>query len=118
MSIAMAELYDVVWLDEHHQFTVSEFMKLTELSAGDLQHLVDCEALRPVSGIEPAAETAPSDTRFSGECLSLARAASRLHHDFELDTNGLALTLQLLNRIHELETELSHLRALGLHSPR
>jgi len=45
-------------------------------------------------------------TGHSAECLTLAHAASRLRNDFDLDTNGLTLTLRLLNRIHELEAEL------------
>lgn len=122
MRIEMTEATEVVWLDEHHQFTLTEFVHLSGLSVSDLQHLVDCEALQPVaaaeSATEPAAVIDAVEVRFSGACLSLARTASRLRRDFDLDANGLTLTLRLLNRIHELEAELLRLRAQGPHFPR
>lgn len=116
-SSTLPEATEVLWLDEHHQFTLTEFVHLSGLSVTDLQHLIDCEALQPVAAVEPAAEIDAAEARFSGECLSLARTASRLRNDFDLDANGLTLTLRLLNRIHELEAELLHLRAQWSHFP-
>ena len=102
----IVELSEAILLDQHHQFSEMELVELSGLSLTELQLLVECEALSPVSAVEPATEA-----RFSAECLALARTASRLRNDFDLDANGLALTLRLLNRIHELEAELRHLRA-------
>ena len=102
----IVELSEAILLDQHHQFSEMELVELSGLSITELQLLVECEALSPVSTVEPAAET-----RFNAECLALARTASRLRNDFDLDANGLALTLRLLNRIHELEAELRHLQA-------
>jgi len=117
-SSTSSDATEVLWLDEHHQFTLTEFVHLSGLSVTELQHLVDCEALQPLATAEPAAEIDAAEARFSGECLSLARSASRLRNDFDLDANGLTLTLRLLNRIHELEAELMHLRAQWPHVPR
>lgn len=117
-SSTSSEATEVLWLDERHQFTLMEFVHLSGLSLTDLQHLVDCEALEPVAAVEPAAEMDAAKVRFSGQCLSLARTASRLRTDFDLDTNGLTLTLQLLKRIQELEAEMVHLRAQWPHFPR
>jgi chaperone modulatory protein CbpM len=100
------EMVEALWLDEHHQLSLTELAALSGLAAAELQHLVDCEALPPEAHVEPAAEV-----RFSAQYLTLARTASRLRHDFDLDANGLALALHLLKRIHELEVELLHLRA-------
>jgi len=100
-----------IWLDQHHQFTLTELVELSGLSAAELQHLVECEALVPVTAVEPAVERGATEARFSAQCLALARTASRLRNDFDLDVNGLALTLRLLNRIRELEAQLLDLRA-------
>ena len=110
MSIEIIEASGVLWLDEHHALSLTELAALSGLSAADVQQLVDCDALPPVAGAEPMAEPA-AEARFSAQCLTLARAASRLRQDFDLDINALALTLQLLQRIHDLEAELLHLRA-------
>jgi chaperone modulatory protein CbpM len=40
-----------------------------------------------------------------------ARTAFRLRHDFELDEQGLAVALALLERVRDLEAELDALRA-------
>ena len=103
MRIEISEASEGLWLDEHHVFSLTEIVALSGLSLAEVQHLLDCDALSPVAAVEPAADFNASQARFSAECLALARAASRLRNDFDLDANGLALTLRLLNRIHELE---------------
>jgi chaperone modulatory protein CbpM len=115
MRIEIAEA-SVLWLDEYHELSLTELLELSGLSAAELQHLVECEALLPVvtvnpAAVEPAADLGMAEARFSARCLTLARAASRLRNDFDLDENALALTLRLLKRIHELEAELLDLRA-------
>lgn len=117
MSIGMPEVFDVVWIDDQHEFTEMEFVALSGLSVLELQHLMDCDALqyRSSSGRENDEDddADAAQARFSGKCLTLAHAASRLRRDFDLDANGLTLALRLLNRIHELEADLLHLRAQG-----
>jgi chaperone modulatory protein CbpM len=105
------EIAEALWLDERHEFSLTEFAGLSGLSMDELQCLVDCEALLPVGAAEPAAQAGVAEARFSAEYLSLARMASRLRNDFDLDENGLTLTLRLLNRIQALEMELRYLRA-------
>lgn len=105
------EVAEALWLDERHEFSLTEFVRLSGLSVDDLQCLVDCEALLPVAAAEPAAQAGASEVRFSAECLTLARMASRLRDDFDLDANGLTLVLHLLKRIDQLETDIRHLRA-------
>lgn len=109
----IVELTEAIWLDERQQFSLTELAELSGLSAAELQHLLECEAVLPVTAAEAA-----SEARFSAECLALARTASRLRNDFDLDANGLALTLRLLNRIRELEAELLYLRAQSAHATR
>ena len=110
MRIEISEASEGLWLDEHHEFSVTELVAFSGLSLAELQHLVDCEALLPVTAVEPAADLGASHARFSADCLALARTASRLRNDFDLDANGLTLTWRLIHRIRELEAELLHLR--------
>ena len=114
MSIEIIEASEVLWLDEHHALSLTELAALSGLSADDVALLVECDALPREAGVEPMAEPATEHAtaaRFSAQCLTLARTASRLRQDFDLDIDALALTLRLLQRIHELEAELLHLRA-------
>ena len=97
----LSAIVEAVWLDQHLQVSLTELVELSGLTAAERQHLIECETLLPVTAAEPETET-----RFSATCLTLARTASRLRNDFDLDSNGLALTLRLLNRIRELEAEL------------
>jgi len=116
VSVTLTEVHEVLLLDERQEFTLAEFMELTGLCIGDLQHLIDSEALQPLPPIGHATDVDAAHLRFSGEFLGLARAAFRLRRDFDLDANGLALALRLLNRIRELESELLRLRAQWPHS--
>ena len=48
---------------------------------------------------------------FSARVVTLARTACRLRDAFELDAHGLGLALRLLDRVRDLEHEVSRLRA-------
>ena len=111
MRVEIIESSEVLWLDERHEFSLTEFVGLSGLSLAELQCMVDCEALLPVAAAEPATEINAAQVRYSAQYLPLARTASRLRNDFDLDANGLTLTLRLLNRIHEIEAELRDLHA-------
>ncbi|TMH54899.1 MAG: hypothetical protein E6H53_17935 [Betaproteobacteria bacterium] len=98
------ELSEVVWLDEQRELTLAELAELSGLSEAELHELEDCGAIAP---IDPDAGT----KTFSAHYLVLARTACRLRDDFELDTQGLAVALALLDRVRALEAELRDLRA-------
>jgi len=98
------ELSEVVWLDEQRELTLAELAELSGLSEAELHELEDCGAIAP---IDPDAAT----RTFSAHYLVLARTACRLRDDFELDTQGLAVALALLDRVRALEAELRDLRA-------
>ena len=98
------ELTEVHWLDRQHELSLAELCELAGLSPQELQELVDYGALAP---IDPAAAVA----RFRTDCIALARTAVRLRHDFELDASSVALALCLLDRIHDLESQLRTLHA-------
>ena len=98
------ELTETVWLDERGVVTLVELAECSGLSEPELVELVELGAIEPL-------ETAAAGLRFGAQCIAAARAASRLRNDFELDTHGLALVLSLLDRVHELESELRRAQA-------
>lgn len=53
----------------------------------------------------------PQRWHFSGQCLRVTRKALRLARDLEMDTAGVALVLELLQRIDDLN---ARLRRAGL----
>lgn len=102
------EFNEVLWLDHHHELSLHEVAELSGLAEVELLELVDCGAIAP---IDPAA----APPTYSARSIVVARTASRLRRDFELDTQGVALAMTLLARVHDLEQQLNQLRALLPH---
>lgn len=98
------ELTELVWLEEQHDVTLAELAELSGFSEAEILELEDCGAIAPV-------DPHPAPPRFGAQCIVAARTAYRLRNDFELDSQGLAVALALLERIGALEGELSELRA-------
>ncbi len=86
---------DAAWLDEQVECSVRELAAHSRLLEAEIVELMECGAVPP----------------HHGHALHATRVAARLRADFELDLHGVALAMTLLNRIRELETELSRLRA-------
>jgi hypothetical protein len=100
-------------MDDHHASIETEVMALSGFPC----RLAIPDGFRCVARRQQPLQPllAPAQTRFCGTYLTLARTASRLQWDFDLGDKGLPLQLRLLNRIHNLEMELSQLRAQGPH---
>jgi chaperone modulatory protein CbpM len=92
------------WLHERYELSLSELCELSGLSEAELRGLVECGAIAPT---DPDAR----DWTFSADWLVVARSAHRLRRDFDLDAQGLALAVALLERVRDLEEELRELRA-------
>jgi chaperone modulatory protein CbpM len=92
------------WLHERYELSLTELCELSGLTESELRALVDCGAMAPT---DPDAR----DWTFSADRLVVARSAFRLRKDFELDSQGLALAIALLERVRDLEDELRALRA-------
>ena len=60
-------------------------------------------------GVLSPAGSSPQDWRFSGDSLKRAKTAARLTRDFEINTSGLALALDLMDQISQLRAELMRL---------
>ena len=98
------ELTEAVWLDERGAFTLVELAQCSGLAESELRDLVELGAIAPM---DPDAR----EWSFAAKCISAARAASRLRNDFELDSQGVAVVLSLLERVQELESALQRLNA-------
>jgi chaperone modulatory protein CbpM len=94
----------VHWLHEHYEFSLAEVCELSGLTESELRELVDCGAIAPA---DPNAR----DWTFGADRLVVARRASRLRRDFDLNPQGLALAVALLERVRDLEEEVRDLRA-------
>jgi len=99
-----AEPNETLWLNERLEFSLAEFVELSGLSEQEIRELVDYGALEPVN---PQAK----QWTFSARRVISTRTACRIRNDFSLDLPGLALILNYLDRIHELEVQVQDLRA-------
>jgi chaperone modulatory protein CbpM len=95
---------EVMWLDEHRVVSLTELAEVSGLREDELLDLV-------YSGALPSRDTPGGGIVFSARVVTMARTACRLRDDFELDTRGLGLALRLLERVRDLEVEITRLRA-------
>ena len=98
------QLTEVLWLEAHPDIPLAELAALSGLSAAELQALTDYGVLRPV-------DAQAQEPSYRAGCVVTARAAFRLRRDMELNTEGLALVMQLLEQVQRLEAQLGELKA-------
>ncbi len=98
------EHIEAVWIDDGEGVTLATLMSLSGLAHSEVRALVEFGALAP---LDPGAD----EWRFERRHLASVKAAGRLRRDFDLEPEGLALAFALLERIHDLESELRSLRA-------
>ena len=98
-------LLDAVWLNESGSCTLVHLAEVSGLDSAELQILVDSGALKPLSG-------AGDQLLFASAAMQSARIARRLRDDFELNPDGLALAMRLLERVDALERELERMQAV------
>jgi chaperone modulatory protein CbpM len=95
---------EVLWLDEHAELSLAELADFARLTEAELLELVACGVIAPLARAGPA-------PAFAAACVAAARTASRLREDFDLDAQGVALALVLLDRIRGLEARIRDLEA-------
>ena len=93
-----------VWLNTSDICSFAHVVEVSGLSETELRELIDAGVIEP-------SNNDPANYFFQTQCIVVARKARRLRDDFELDTPGLALALNLLRRMDDLEAEIAHLRA-------
>jgi chaperone modulatory protein CbpM len=97
------ERTEVLWLEARSDYTRDDLMAMSGLPAELLHGLMEC-------GVLPAG-TGFAHEVFEAESVALARAARRLHDAFDLDADGLAVAVTLLQRVRRLEQDVARLRA-------
>ena len=95
---------DAIYLDTVTEVTWTQLVSASGLPESELTELVRYGALVPR---DPDAPTWTFEARF----LAVAKTASRIRHDFELDPHAVSVVLCYLERIQRLEAELNALRA-------
>ncbi|MGH8389044.1 MAG: chaperone modulator CbpM [Pseudomonas sp.] len=85
------------------QLDMAEFCEATDLSDVYVIEIVEHGILEPQG-------SAPKDWRFTDYELTLANRAAKLRHDLELEWEGVALALDLLEEVRELRAENRMLR--------
>ncbi|WP_394782050.1 chaperone modulator CbpM [Undibacterium sp.] len=104
------EQVQAVWLSETEFCSLEELVSLSGLSRPEVDHLVDMGLIEPDPAMVQGEKTV-----FQQRWLVVARSARRIRDDFELDTNGLAVAVSLLQRLEALQGELAAARAQLLH---
>lgn len=83
-----------------HTFAREEICRICSVDPHRFQEYLDYEVISPCDR---------SGQRFDPTQLSRIRRARRLQRDFELNTAGVALALQLLETVSRLEAEVTRL---------
>lgn len=104
LSTTTLSLTESVWLNDSDICSLAHIVEVSGLAEQDIMDLVETGILEP-------AKADPGNYFFRTDCVAIARTARRLRDDFELNPNGLALALNLLQRVSQLEQELASLRA-------
>ena len=95
---------DALYLDAVAELTWQELVSASGLPESELTELVQYGAIVPRN---PDA----SAWTFEARWLTVAKTASRIRHDFELDAHAVSVVLCYVERIQRLEDELRALRA-------
>jgi chaperone modulatory protein CbpM len=92
------------WIGEDDSYSLAQLAQLAGTSEELLRELVEWGAIVP--------RTDERQWAFTGATVITVRMACRLGNDLELEPQGMALAVSLLDRIRHLEAELTRLRAL------
>ncbi|MDQ2926653.1 MAG: chaperone modulator CbpM [Pseudomonadota bacterium] len=90
-------------VEEELTLTTVELSRACHLSEAHIELWVGEGVLQP-SG------ASPEQWRFSGRALTRVRVAARLTRDLEINSPGVALALDLLDEIEQLEARLRRIR--------
>ena len=93
-------IVEAVWLNDAGLCSLEQLAAYSGLTQAELQDLVE------MGEIVPTSVDAENDL-YQTHYIVIARTARRLRDDFELDTHGLAVALNLLGRIRDLEIQLN-----------
>lgn len=93
-----------VLLDESYELSFHELCDACATSEEWVLQLVEEGALEPLNFTEHMQQT--EQWRFTAVSLQKVRTAQRLQHDLHINPAGIALALDLLEQIDQLQTQL------------
>ncbi|MEO6896298.1 MAG: chaperone modulator CbpM [Caldimonas sp.] len=99
MSRAISTALCGTVVEENVELTLVELGRACEASEEQIEHWVLEGVLEPIG-------RSRAEWRFAGSSLTRVRLASRLSRDLELNASGVALAIDLLERIASLESRL------------
>lgn len=86
-------------------FSFEELCGLTELPSNTITDMVDYGIVDPVGGSQ-------DNWEFTTEMIAVAKKATRLHRDLDIDWPGIALAISLLEDLEETRRENQQLHRL------
>jgi len=95
---------DAIRFDTVTEVTWTQLVNASGLTEAEVTELVQYGALTPRDASAPM-------LTFESRWLVVARHASRLRREFDLDAHGVSVVLSFADRIESLEAELRALRA-------
>jgi len=98
-----------VLLDESYEFSFQELCDTCATSEEWILQLVEEGALEPLNFTEHVHQS--EQWRFTAVSLQKVRTAQRLQRDLQINPAGVALALDLLEQIDQLQTQLHCLQA-------
>lgn len=101
-----------VLLDESYELSFHELCDACATSEEWVLQLVEEGALEPLNFTEHVKQT--EQWRFTALSLQKVNTAKRLQRDLQINPAGVALALELLEQIEQLQTQL---HCLQIHSP-
>ena len=101
MSNQLKKVYEGVVVDEDEYISLIHLSRYCNHSREEIVELVEEGILEPVGGTE-------YEWRFNYRAITRVKKVKRLQKDFELDLTASGLVIHLLDRIEELESELTN----------
>ncbi|MDE1182410.1 chaperone modulator CbpM [Paraburkholderia sp.] len=94
------QITDCVSLDERGRCRIEALIDASGLPADEIEDLIETGVIAP-------ADHHAQPREFRLDAIVTVRTARRLRDDFQLDRQGVALALTLLNRIDTLQSQLN-----------
>ncbi|KAF3995932.1 hypothetical protein HAV38_21365 [Glaciimonas immobilis] len=97
-------IVEAVWLNDAGLCSLEQLAEFSGLTRAELEDLVEMGEIAPTS-------VDAENNLYQTHYIVIARTARRLRDDFELDGRGMAVALNLLRRIRDLEAQLNNAQA-------
>lgn len=92
---------------EHVLFTLEEVCERCDIHVDIIVEMIEYGIVEPVEPVEPIEQTAESIWYFNSHALVRLQRAQRLMNGLELNLSGVALSLELMDEIEELQQRIA-----------